>query len=152
MQGLEGFRIDAQIAEMGVSQDSVRKQGFAIIVELRSSSISHDTEVCPLGIHAHDSAITAVKEVQLHAAIQCRGRAKVGLKRDVLVTSRRSAREARVPRRYGMSSIGADNSCLRPITPQAGGDLFLLGYFVYGLILKNFHPACPGMFEQRLVK
>src|SRR5476651_1110759 len=117
LQRLERFGIDAQTVEMGVLPNGVRKERFAIVVEERPASIGHDTEVCPLRIHAHHPTITAMKEVQLDAAIQSGGRAEVRLKCNMSVASRRLAHKARAPRCHGMPTISADDGRSRLVAP-----------------------------------
>jgi len=82
---------------MRVLPDGMREERFAITVKPGPAPISHDTEIHPLGIDAHQPAVTATKEMQLDALIHRRGRGEVRLERDVTVTPRRLANEARAP-------------------------------------------------------
>lgn len=66
----ERFGSDAQVAEARVLPDGAFKKRLAIAAGPQTLWISHDTEICLVGIGAHQAAVAATEEMKLHPVIQ----------------------------------------------------------------------------------
>jgi hypothetical protein len=110
LQRLQRFRHNPQGAEVRVAFRRFLKQSPAIVAQTRAISVGDDTDVDQPGVHAHESAVTTGKQMQLNPVVQSVRSAKMRLEGNATVRRPVPPLQPGLSRDDGMSAIGSDDT------------------------------------------